>query len=77
MEKYMSEFRVVAYFKTVYPSPTQYKRKTYKTYQEAEKAFQEALEFYHRPQYLKHLESVCIEERQVSEWRWVNSVDEV
>lgn len=77
MEKFNSEYRVVAYFKDVYPSPTQYRRKTYKTFEEAQEAFNEALKFYHRPQYLKHLESVAIEDRQVSEWRWIGSEDEV
>ena len=76
MEKQTSEFRVVAYFKDVFPSPTTYKRKTYKIYDEAKKAFYEALEFYHQRQYLKHLESVAIEERLVTDWRYIEGREE-
>lgn len=77
MEQLHSEFRIVAFFKDdVFPSPTQYKRKIYKTIEDANANFPIALDFYHQKQYLKHLESVSIEERLVSDWRCINSVDE-
>ena len=68
---FTDEYRIVAYFKDTYPSPTTYKRRTYKTLEDAERDFPKALKQYREKPYAKHLESVSIECRQVGPWRWI------
>ena len=67
----MKEYRIMAYFTDIY-SPRSYKRKIYKTREEAEKDFPEAEEYYHMLASRMRAKGadvkVVIEERQTTEW---------
>lgn len=67
----MKEYRIMAYFTDIYP-PRSFKRKVYKTREEAEKDFPEADEYYHmltsRMRTKEADVKVVIEERRVTDW---------
>lgn len=60
----MKEYRIMAYFSEVY-GPRAYKRKTFKSLEEAMEVLQEAADYYSGYRYF---ERVAIEARYVTEW---------
>jgi len=63
------EYRIMAYFKTSTYGPRSYKRKIYKTLEDAKKDYKEALAYYSSSTYEGHFGRVVIESRTVSEWK--------
>lgn len=68
----MYEYRIMAYFSEVEPDRS-YKRKIFRTYEDAQKVLEEARSYYFSPSFKNRTLKVVIERRKVSGWEEVKA----